>query len=379
MKRFSLFITVVLSIFFSLEAVSAEEKESVATQVSALINKYQQENKLVGLGIRVEKNEKLVATAVSGLRVYGKEFKLTNNDRWHLGSITKPITATLIARLVEQYKLSWSTTISEVFKNEKDIHPKWKAVTVTQLLSHTSGAKANFPMSVQFKRPKEGKERVQARREVVLNFLAKEPDYQAGEKFQYSNAGYTIAGAMVEQLTNTSWESIMRKEVFSPLNITSGGFGPPKDGKGKYEQPRGHRKSFFSFMGPKAVDTKTDNSPIIGPAGIVHMNLKDLVAFGNVHISGRKGLNQFLSKKSFLKLQSPILDDYGLGWVVDTKRDWAEGTVIWHNGSNTMWYALLVLQPESDLVIAVTSNDGNRKAASKAAWQLVKEITKMIQ
>ena len=48
-------------------------------------------------------------------------------------------------------------------------------------------------------------------------------------------------------------------------------------------------------------------------------------------------------------------------------------TVYWHNGSNTLWYALVVFVPEKNMVVAVTSNDGDSESAEAAAWEIVKQ------
>ena len=50
----------------------------------------------------------------------------------------------------------------------------------------------------------------------------------------------------------------------------------------------------------------------------------------------------------------------------------------WHNGSNTMWYALVVFIPEKNMVVAVTSNDGDSEKAEAAAWEIVKTSVKQI-
>src|SRR5690606_7475590 len=95
-----------------------------------------------------------------------------------------------------------------------------------------------------------------------------------GEKHAYSNVGYTIAGAMAEKVTGVSWEDLVRREVFEPLRLAGSGFGPPASSDETLEQPRGHRPVLLRWK--VAVDDKADNTPIMGPAGTVHMTLTDL-------------------------------------------------------------------------------------------------------
>jgi len=72
--------------------------------------------------------------------------------------------------------------------------------------------------------------------------LAEKPKYPPGQKYAYSNVGYTIAGAMAEKVAGDTWEDLMKREVFEPLKITEAGFGPPRSTDKTLEQPRGHRK-----------------------------------------------------------------------------------------------------------------------------------------
>src|SRR5262249_41937699 len=152
-------------------------------------------------------------------------------DRWHLGSVTKSITATMIARLVESGRMQWSDSVGERFPDAA-IHEDWKPVTLRQLLTHTAGAPANFAFWVRLSGmlfpPALGPQCTRQRREAVIHVIAQKPASPPGEKYAYSNVGYTMAGAMAETATNMSWEDLVKQEVFEPLGLTGVGFGPPK-------------------------------------------------------------------------------------------------------------------------------------------------------
>ncbi len=345
---------------------------------NALIEE-QHASKLVGMGAIVMQNAALLGQAVTGERKINSGIELSIDDQWHIGSVTKSITATLAARLIEQGLMDWDTPLAEIF-TDHDIHPEWQAVTVEQLLTHTSGARPNFSIFTNFSRPDEGEQRMQARLDAVLSVLRSRPNSAPGESFNYSNVGYTIVGVIAEELTEKPWEELLRQHVFSPLGLDSAGFGPPIiSGAENDGQPEGHRR-WLSF-GPKvAVGTGTfaDNSPIIGPAGSVHMSLVDLAKYAQEHLFGAKGKGNLLDAKSYQQLQTASLENYASGWVVTPERKWADGPLIWHNGSNTMWYALMVIIPVKDLVIVVTANDGDIDRAESAAWKLVQNVTKLL-
>ena len=105
--------------------------------LTKLIVGLRKENDLVGLAAMVVVDGKVVASAADGERKKGSGAWLQTGDRWHLGGVTKSITATMIARLVESGRMKWSDSIGECFP-EASIHPDWKAVTLKQLLTDTA-------------------------------------------------------------------------------------------------------------------------------------------------------------------------------------------------------------------------------------------------
>ena len=95
---------------------------------------------LPAIAAAVVKDGTIIASGVAGVRVDGTSIAATIDDRFHLGSDTKAMTATLAAMLVEEGKLKWTSTIGEVLGADvPGINPKLAAVTLEQLLSHTSG------------------------------------------------------------------------------------------------------------------------------------------------------------------------------------------------------------------------------------------------
>jgi CubicO group peptidase (beta-lactamase class C family) len=333
-----------------------------------LVTDLRKEHKLVGLAAMVMVDGKVMSSAADGERKKGSGVPLELGDRWHLGSITKSITATMIGRLVESGQMKWTDTIGERF-SDASIHEDWKPVTLQQLLTHTSGAPANFSLGVSLKKPAPGPECTRERRQAVMDVIAEKPAHRAGETFAYSNVGYTIAGAMAEAATGVNWEDLVKREVFEPLALNDAGFGPPKSPSKTLDQPRGHHA--YGWKKRSASDEE-DNTPIMGPANAVHMTLGNLCNYGAEHLRGELGTGKLLAAETCKRLHTPKLHDYACGWVVKQPNDEIPHTVYWHNGSNTMWYALVVFIPGKNMVVAVTSNDGDIRQAESAAWKVVK-------
>jgi len=172
---------------------------------------------------------------------------------------------------------------------------------------------------------------------------------------------------IAEHKTDKSWEVLMRDEVFEPLDLNTAGFGAPQP-RGNVAPIRGHRGKLS--MDPNGL---ADNTPIIGPAGTIHMSLQELAKFGQTHLSGLKGETSYLSKKTFEILHTANLSDYAMGWIEVKPKTLPVESIFWHNGSNTMWYALLLAVPEEDLVYALAANTGTVEKIDPVFNALIKQ------
>ncbi|MEZ6054015.1 MAG: serine hydrolase domain-containing protein [Planctomycetaceae bacterium] len=333
-----------------------------------LITDLRKEKNLVGLAAMVMVDGELQAAAVHGERKNGSGVPLELSDRWHLGGVAKSITATMIARLIESGQMRWTDTLGESFP-EAEVHEDLRAVTLRQLLTDTAGLPNYFPSEVNRLRPALGEESMLARRAAVMDVLKEQPEYPPGEKFSYSGVGYTIAAAMAEQVTGATWSELVRREVFEPLELQGAGFVAPKSTDETLEQPRGHRTIRRLKL---AMDDQAGNSLIRGPSGGVHMTLQDLCIYAIEHMCGEEGEGKLLSAETYKQLHTPELDDYACGWIRREAGQDIPHQVYWHNGSNTLWYAMIVFIPEKRMVVAVTSNDGDFRNAEAAAWEIVK-------
>jgi D-alanyl-D-alanine carboxypeptidase len=304
------------------------------------------EHELPALAAGVWRNGKLVEIGAVGLRKAGDAAsKVTTKDYWHLGSNTKAMTATLIAIYVDRGKLKWDATLGTFFKK---IDPGYAKVTIDQLLRHEGGAPQE-PPPLLWKQLWADGDKPDARAKFVAGIVAQAPA-QAPGTFVYSNAGYMIAGAVLEQVAGKPWEQLMREELFAKLDMKSCGFGPPGR-KDIVDQPWGHDAGGT----PIAPGPAADNPPGLGPAGTVHCSLEDYGKFLALHSTGEPAL---VTAEAMKHLHT-ARDHYAGGWgVVSTPR----GRVLVHSGSNTMWYvtAMVALadKPEDRWMFVMASNRG---------------------
>ena len=324
-----------------------------------------EEANIPGIGAAYARNGGAASILVDGLRSSDAAVVITPSDQWHWGSNTKSMTSTLVARLIEAGGITWDTTVGEVLGSlTPDMNEAYKAVTFRHLLSHHAGLPRDIDEVLSFSRERTGDPRPDRLKYATLA-LKQTPDGPMGTKMLYSNSGYIIAGAMLETVYKRSWEDLITAYVFKPLKLNSAGFGAPGD-PGKLDQPLGHQaspadpaKRIPAELGAGHI---SDLPVAMGPAGLVHMNLTDIITYLNAHL---------LCPADFLKAENwkilhtpPYGGNYAMGWLVSS-----EG-VLWHNGSNTLWYAEMAVDPVKKITAAVAAND--RTTAEPVVGALLK-------
>jgi CubicO group peptidase (beta-lactamase class C family) len=328
--------------------------------LNPILDHYLQESGLPSLAAAKVVGDKIEAIGAVGIRKTGDPTTVTPDDKYHIGSCTKPMTATLTAALIEDGLLAWDTTIEAVLgRSVRNMDPGFRNVTVEQLLTHTGGFSEDPPNAAWRKAWKnQGKiSAVDQRLEFVSSVLKEEPAYAPGEKSEYSNQGYAVLGVMLETLAKKPWEELMRERIFKPLGMDSAGFRAPADAK-RLDHPSGHLNGK-----PVPPEPAGDNPAAIAPAGAVHLSIGDWAKFARFHLLRKPG--KVLEKpESFDKLHStlPNSSPHGVGGWVQLDRKNIGGPCIQMAGSNTQWFALLWIIPGLDTAVVVATNSAQDNA-----------------
>ncbi|RPI77084.1 MAG: class A beta-lactamase-related serine hydrolase, partial [Desulfobacteraceae bacterium] len=275
--------------------------------IAKMLEQVRQKHAVPAMAAAVITSKRLQKIATAGIRKWGTNVSVTQEDLWHLGSDTKIMTSTLAAILIEQGKLKWTSTVSEIFPELVDsFYPDNKQVSLLQLLSHRAGLPANLTYSKLLKYGTVQQQRIEA----VKKGLSQKPLSAPGSEYLYSNLGYIIAGAMIERVTGISWEDALKKHIFLPLGMESAGFGGLGT-PGQIDQPWGHKSSGKPFYtnGPLA-----DNLPALGPSGAVHCSIQDWGKFIQDQLMGAREEGVLLKPQSYQMLQSTHFGgDYAFG------------------------------------------------------------------
>lgn len=312
--------------------------------------------------------------AVGTRELYG-DSRVTLADRWHIGSDTKAMTATLIARLAERGLVSFDDPLARLFPGVAGrMDAQMRNVTLRQLLTHTAGLPglSNPTEIAEFDALIASTKGVRAQRAMVVAYYLRRPPASPIGEFAYSNLGYVIAGAVAESVSTKSWEDMLRAEVWKPLGITNASFGAPGKSR-KADQPLGHMTIKDQFVSLDPGDARSDNPPAVGPAGTVNITLQDWVLFAQDQLDGLHGHGKLLKPETYRLLQTLVKNHYAMGWGVLTDANGAV-SLLAHTGSNGYWVADLRILPKADAISIVVTNAGGEKA-EKAVRDLSKTLT----
>lgn len=257
------------------------------------------------------------------------------------GSITKQFTAAAILKIAEQKRLRLDDPLTTHFESVPDDK---RAITLHQLLTHSSGivdlAGAGDWDPI-------------GRDEFVSRIFAQPLAFQPGTGYRYSNAGYSLLGAILEKLSGVSYERHMRERLFIPHALYETGYILPQWGEGRLAQGYRDAQHWGTTLGrPMAED-----GPywVLRANGGIHTTAWDMLRWTKALLEGR-----VLSEASRKLLWEPHVREapdaeefYGYGWAIQQH---GGAKVVTHNGSNGVFFADLALLPESGTVIYLMTN-----------------------
>ncbi len=305
----------------------------------------------------------LVASGATGVRKLGDTTRVLPSDRWRLWSDTKAMTAVLIGMYVDAGQLSWDATLPTLFPSIEHMDPRFKAVTLAQLLAHRSGIGEDpvLPPSASYQYDYPGARELlsdsmrppQAIRAALASLaLTHAPYYAPGSRFEYSSWNYIIASSIVERLSGKPWEELLSSRIFLPLGMTSCGFGFPPS-HGMPTEPWDHLGSTPISPGIH-VAPQSDITRTYGPSSTVVCTLNDWGKF--LALFFRDGRRDLISQTALDRITAPASsNNYAMGWFSGPRRGF-EGTLLCHTGTNNLSMAMAWVAPGRSRAYMVTAN-----------------------
>jgi CubicO group peptidase (beta-lactamase class C family) len=355
------------------------QSRSDGASLDAVLQPYLARYELPALAAAVVKNGEIIASGAVGTRRAGTISPVTIDDRFHIGSDTKAMTALLAGMLVDDGRIRWTSSVSEVFPElAATMVPDLGDVTLEQLLSHTSGIPSDTEAHeklVQQSFTQEKRNLDELRYWVIERLVTQPLQTKPGTQFAYANMGYVLAGAMLERVTGRTWEELIVERVFGRLQLTTAGLGPQST-LGRVDAPLGHEPRQGGTAKPLLAGPGGDNPEVIGPAGTAHMSVVDFARWAGWN-AGRGSRGPALVQPDTLrKLHAPVIEmpvkpdappgtpslgRYGFGWVT-IRLPFSQAPFLFHGGSNQMNLADIFVQPEHEFAMVTMTNIGGRIA-----------------
>lgn len=347
--------------------------------LAALLTPWLASHGLPALAAATVRDGRVVAAGAVGTRRAGATIPVTLQDRFHIGSCTKAVTALLAGILVDEGRIAWNTSIGARFPDLREgMDAGLAAVTLEQLLSHVGGIPGDSEEIIRLIIAAYGQDDLNLdgmRHWLLGQWRAKPLAHPAGTRFEYSNLGLTIAGAMLERAGGATWEELVSTRIFDPLQLRTAGIGPQAS-MGRVDAPLGHVVRPDGSLQPMLAGPDGDVPPVYGPAGAAHLSILDFAAWAAWHAGAGKRGPALVKPETLRHLHAkvvempprpdaapgtPAMGSYGHGWGFLTL-PWSRGEVMTHNGSNTMNLAMIMVQPARDFGLVICTNRGDAKA-----------------
>ncbi len=269
-----------------------------------------------GVSIAVVKNEHLVYLKSYGKMSASDNTPINNNSLFRIASVSKPLTAVGILKLLEANQL---TLDSKVFGTNGILGNDYPSVnlaavsdiTVGQLLHHTSGAWPNDGTDPMFQQPTFNHAQ-------LIKWTL--DNYPAGNRgvYKYSNFGYCVLGRVIEKLSGKPYEQFIKDEVLTPSGITTMRIG------GSTLAQRLPNEVLYTGQGGS--DPYVFDFPRMDSHGGWVATAKDLARF-IVHVDGFNGVADILRPATITTMSTAApASDYACGWSVNSANNW------WHTG-----------------------------------------------
>jgi CubicO group peptidase (beta-lactamase class C family) len=334
MKRLIGIILLISLPYFGVEAKSVANKGIQQLMENSI------ESGGAGMAVIAIHKGKTVFLGARGMANIELSVKLSPQSAFRIGSITKQFTTAAILLLEEQGKLAIDDPLSKYID---DFPTDNKIVTISQLMSHTSGIN-NYTNNQETM-----EKRIQTPVELddMLTLFAKEPMlFSPGESMQYSNTGYILLGKIIEIVSGQSYKDFIEQRFFKKLNMANSYYGGRQIIKNR---AAGYTQSNDGVVNASLIDMSWPHA-----AGAIVSTVEDLAIWNLALRSG-----QVVSSNNYLRMSSPtkLLDGsevpYGFGLSGSKLNKYSS---IGHGGGIPGFSTASDYYPTEDLFIATFAN-----------------------
>ncbi|TIX50527.1 serine hydrolase domain-containing protein [Alteraurantiacibacter aquimixticola] len=278
-----------------------------------------------------------IRSGARGEALKGSGREVTPDTPFLLGSISKSFTALGIMQLVEAGEVELDAPASRYLGEYSD-RPSG-AVTIRQLLTHTSGYSTNQGNRRHVDAEGDSSE--------VERDLEEGPSFAPGTMFDYSNANYRILGRVIEAVSGSDYPTFIETRILQPLGMESSFVS---DGETYPQMAVGHRPWFLTKRPWEPGRTHRVNAP----AGGIVASANDVALYLAMMMNGEDDILSAEGKTAMMRASSEAAPGYGFGWNLVNG-----GETVYHTGTTPGVETQATLIPEEGIAAVVLVNAGS--------------------
>lgn len=293
-------------------------------------------------------------------------YEIQNKDEvFEIGSIAKVFNGTILAKYVEQQKVSLNTNISDFLPIRIKGNP---TISILQLANHSSGLERN-PSDIKSECPAKPYPENIYTDSMLLNYFAKNVKLQSvpGLKWSYSNTGSQLLGYILSKIQGEDYETMLQKEIFQKYGMTNSTTnklrvinslvnGLDKDGNPCHRWP-----------------WKTG----VQNGGACYSNVTDMIKFAIASCDTTNPIFR-LSQSGTIKIDDAdsvfqnSTAEVGLEWILLNRKSGEKW--IWHNGANIGYYSHIIMNPSKKCGVVMLSNIDSSNPNRRSTQEMIEEL-----
>lgn len=348
------------------ESIARGDMGVVKTHIDHLISYEMDRNKVPGLSLALVDDQRVVWAQGYGFADVDNRLPATGDTVYRAGSVSKLFTGAAVMQLSEQGKLNLDQPIARYLASWRPKYPEAQIVTVRQVMTHHAGLPRD-QLQGMF-------DHAAAPFTNAVEILNREPlAYRPGELFSYSNLGFSLLGAMIQEINGRPFEQSIRDSFLAPLGMQNSSFSP-----GPSSLPQASKAY-------KANELSKEPSLRDVPAGGLNTSVNDMarfiqMMFANGHRDGQQVLKPDTVAAVLQPQNAQVPLDLGfkvgLPWMLGTlggNSIQGAGPVAHHAGATIRHRSKVYLLPEHKLGVVVMANsDTAMGVVDKVATETLK-------
>jgi len=377
MKKLLLLVIVAALFAGTANAQRVDRSKFISDSLQTYISRAMTNWRIPGMAICIIKDGKIVLMKGYGIKELGLNDPVNENTLFMIGSNTKAFTATALASLQAEGKLSLDDKLTKYIPTFRlDNKPAGEMTTVRDLLCHRIGFRT-YQGDFTFYNTDLTRDQVIARMALV------KAAYPFRSKWGYTNSAFDAAGQVITAVTGRSWESYIKDFIFAPLGMGN------TLALSKTMPTALNRTVPHTIVDGRLTAIPYEQIDGLAPAGSISSSVNDMSKWVMALLNdGKVGKRQVIPAAAIQATREPqdIVGSetqlngetdyqlYGLGWRL---QDYAGHRIIMHTGGVGGYVSSVTLVPQDHLGIIVLTNTDANELYEAIKWDLMDAFFKM--